>query len=305
MNINIFLKKIKHLGKALKFLLNGEEMLEEQKLILGSLLSRQIMHEKITNISEAEFKIFSQWGDDGIIQWLIHNIGIQHKSFIEFGVEDYQESTTRFLMMNNNWSGYIIDGNERNIRHIKNSNYYWRFELEAKHAFVDRENIVNLIKQSSVANNVGLLHIDIDGNDYWVWEVLEIRPEIVIVEYNSVFGNKRSITVPYRKDFDRTNAHCSNLYFGASLLALCHLAEKKGYSFIGCTSSGNNAYFVRNDRTNEVVKRVELEHGYVRSKARESRDEKGNLTFVTGEDRLQAIKGMPVTNVITGELEVL
>ena len=305
MNINMFLKKIKYLEKALKLFLNGEKIFEEQKLILGSFLSRQVVHEKITNISDAEFKIFSQWGDDGIIQWLIHNIEIQHKSFIEFGVEDYQESTTRFLMMNNNWSGYIIDGSERNIKRIKNSSYYWQFELKAIHAFVDHENIVDLIKRSSVGNNIGLLHIDIDGNDYWVWDVLEIRPEIVIIEYNSVFGNKRPISVPYREDFDRTKAHYSNLYFGASLPACCYLAEKKGYSFIGCTSSGNNAYFVRDDRINKIVKTVEIEDGYVCSKSRESRDEKGNLTFITGEDRLQAIKGMPVTNVITGELEVL
>ncbi|MBC2696380.1 MAG: hypothetical protein HF982_14115 [Desulfobacteraceae bacterium] len=303
--MNLFFEKIKYLGKILKFLLNGEKIYEEQKLILGSFLSRQVVLEKITNIFDAEFKIFSQWGDDGIIQWLIHNIEIQHKSFIEFGVDNYQESTSRFLMMNNNWSGYIIDGSKRNIKRIKNSSYYWRFELEAKHAFVDRKNIVSLIKQSSVGNNIGLLHIDIDGNDYWVWEVLEIRPEIVIIEYNSVFGNKRSITVRYQENFDRTKAHYSNLYFGASLPALCYLAEKKGYSFIGCTSSGNNAYFVRNDKTNKIVKKVEIEHGYVCSKARESRDKKGNLTFITGMNRLQAIKGMPVTNVITGELEVL
>jgi len=72
-----------------------------------------------------------------------------------------------------------------------------------------------------------LLHIDLDGNDYWVWKEIEIQPSIVILEYNSVFGLDRPITVPYRANFNRTNAHFSNLYFGASLKAMYDLSVKK------------------------------------------------------------------------------
>ena len=114
---------------------------------------------------------------------------------------------------------------------------------------------------------VDLLHIDLDGNDYWVWKEIEIQPSIVILEYNSVFGLDRTITVPYRSNFNRTNAHFSNLYFGASLKAMYDLTVKKGYSFIGCNSAGNNAYFIRKDKMNGFVREVTLEEGYVLSKS--------------------------------------
>jgi len=85
-----------------------------------------------------------------------------------------------------------------------------------------------------------------------------ISPIVVILEFNSVFGIDRSITVPYKKDFIRTQAHFSNLYFGASLRALYELSASKVYSFIGCNSAGNNAYFVRNDKLNDIVRETSL-----------------------------------------------
>lgn len=125
------------------------------------------------------------------------------------------------------------------------------------------------------------------------------------MEYNSVFGIDRAVTIPYDKNFCRTKAHYTNLYFGASLKALHHLANQKGYAFIGCNSAGNNAYFVRRDKMNEVVKELSLEEGYALSKARESRDKKGKLTYVTGRNRIEVIRGIPVYNILTEELESL
>jgi hypothetical protein len=163
-----------------------------------------------------------------------------------------------------------------------------------------------LIASSGLGPEVGILHIDLDGNDYWIWKAIdEISAEIVIIEYNSVFGIDRPITIPYDATFVRTSAHHSNLYWGTSLLALWRLAQQKGYGFIGCNSAGNNAYFVRRDRLNEVVGEISPEAGYVDSKFRESRDVEGRLTYLAGTERLKAIRGMPVYNVDTGSLEAL
>ncbi|MFM6253830.1 MAG: hypothetical protein ACKPEQ_32600, partial [Dolichospermum sp.] len=84
--------------------------------------------------------------------------------------------------------------------------------------------------------------MDIDGNDYWVWQAIDcINPAIVISEYNFRFGANKAVTVPYDASFVRSKAHYSNIYYGASLKALCILADKKGYAFVGCNSAGNNA----------------------------------------------------------------
>jgi hypothetical protein len=279
---------------------------EDEKLFLGRLFSELNKNKEVNSLKDIEFKVFSQWGDDGIIQFLISNLVIGKEIFIEFGVEDYRESNTRFLMMNNNWSGLVMDASSKNINRIRNSEYYWKYELTAVCAFIDRENINNLINSAGITGEIGLLHIDLDGNDYWIWDAIKvIYPTIVIVEYRSVFGPDRAITIPYQDSFSRNKAHFSNLYYGASLKAFCLLANNKGYGFIGCNSAGNNAYFVRRDKLNDKVKEITLEAGFIVSKFRESRDKKGNLTYLTGKDRLKAIEGFPVYNIVTDEIEEL
>lgn len=279
---------------------------ETQSMLIAQKLVETNRNKKIIDsLHEVEFKVFSQWGDDGIIQWLINNLDIREKSFVEFGVENYSESNTRFLLMNDNWSGLIMDGSEKKVKQIHNSYYYWKYDLTAKAAFVDRENINGLISEK-FQNRIGLLHIDIDGNDYWIWKAIEVViPDIVIVEYNSVLGLERPITIPYQKDFNRSSAHPSCLYYGTSIKALHHLAKKKGYAFIGCNSSGNNAYFIRKELLNENVKEVTLEKGFVLSKFRESNIDSKQLTYAGGDDRVKIIKGLPVFNVETNSIEPL
>jgi len=260
----------------------------------------------IKSLHESEFKVFSQWGDDGIIQYLISKLQIENKTFVEFGVEGYLESNTRFLLLNNNWSGLVMDGSKKNIEKIKKNEMYWKHDLIAKSAFITAENINQLISEENIQGNIGLLHIDIDGNDYWVWKALEtVTPVIMIVEYNSIFGYQRAITVPYRGDFVRTKAHYSNLYAGSSLLSLCDLAEEKGYAFVGSNSAGNNAYFVKKEALKKVkeVKELSVDEGYVESKFRESRDDEGKLNYLKGENRLNSLKGMPIYNTRLNRVE--
>jgi hypothetical protein len=259
----------------------------------------------IKSLHETEFKVFSQWGDDGIIQYLVNYLDIENKFFIEFGVEDYLESNTRFLLINDNWSGLVMDGSESNISKIKQSEIYWKQDLIAKYAFITRENINQLISDENIKNNIGLLHIDIDGNDYWIWKALKVvEPIIMILEYNSIFGYERAITIPYNADFIASTAHHSYLYFGASILSLCDLAEEKGYAFVGSNSAGNNAYFVKKEYLKEL-KPLTAKEGYVESKFRQSRDENGNLNYLRADEILESIKGMPIYNTRNHRIEDL
>ena len=255
----------------------------------------------IESLNEVEFKVFSQWGEDGIVQHLINQIPIENKTFIEFGVEDYREANTRFLLMNNNWKGLIFDESKKNIARIKKDNIYWKYELTAASHFITRENINDIIEMSGFKGDIGLLSIDIDGNDYWVWGAIDVvQPIIVICEYNNVFGNTKAVTIPYVPDFVRTKAHYSNLYYGASLIALCYLAEKKGYDFVGSNSAGSNAFFVRKDLSNKL-RILSTEEGYIESHIRESRNKDGTLSYIGGESRIELIKHLPVIDVTTGQ----
>lgn len=258
---------------------------------------------KVKSLKEVEMKVFSQMGEDGIIQYLINNIDVSCKKFIEFGVEDYSESNTRYLLMNDNWEGLVLDSSENNINRLYNQDYAWKHSLTAKHAFITRENINQLISENGFNGNIGLLSIDVDGNDYWIWDAITgINPDIVICEYNSVFGNNRPITIPYNADFSLTQYHFSNLYFGASLPALYELGLKKGYVFVGSNSAGSNAFFVNKEKAGRL-KEFSLEEGYVESKFRSSRNERGELTFLSGAERLNVIKGMDVFNIKKNSIE--
>ena len=300
-------KKIKLLeNDILNRLSNLNNKIEKEssvsKVLLGKLLAK-MNKGSVFSIHDVEFRVFSQFGDDGIIQYLVETIDIKKKKFIEFGVENYNESNTRFLLENNNWQGLIIDGEIKNVQYIKSTQNYWRHDLTAICEFVTAENINQLIYTAGFEGEVGLLHIDIDGNDYWVWKAISVvTPIIVIVEYNSLFGCERSITIPYDADFFRYKKHSSGLYAGASLKALYELAVEKGYRFLGSNSAGNNAYFVLDEYAGSLSA-LTCEQGYVAAKFREHRDEQGQLTFTRGVDAIEAIRGMPVFNTKTQQLE--
>lgn len=301
------MKRIKKLTDiVLHFLHSLRKSQQSDILLLGELLARQNKQlPVIEHLAASEFKVFSQGGDDGIIQYLINKIHIPDKTFIEFGVENYLESNTRFLLKHDNWSGLIIDGSAKATDFIKSDDVYYQQELKVITSFITAENINELISSQGIKGEIGLLSVDIDGVDYWIWKAITVvQPVIVIVEYNSVLGVERAVTVPYKPDFVRTRAHHSNLYFGASIKALCILAEEKGYAFVGSNSMGNNAYFIKKDRLGSL-KALTPEEGYVCSKFRESRDKKGNLTYLTGTARLDHIKGLPVYNVSSDKMESL
>jgi hypothetical protein len=257
----------------------------------------------LNDINKAEFKVFSQWGDDGIIQFLISYLSIDNKIFIEFGVENYLESNTRFLLLNNCWKGFIMDGSSDNINQIKNSNIYWQFHLEAQCQFITKENINALISSYTKIEEIGLLVIDIDGNDYWIWKHIDvIKPVVVIVEYNSLFGQERAITIPYKSDFNRTKAHFSNLYYGSSLAALVELGYNKGYNLVACNNHGNNAYFVRNDKMKQL-KKLTINQAYKQATFRESRNQENRLNYLNFEEAQQTIKGIDVINISNNQAE--
>ena len=280
--------------------------INDTKILIGKLISNKIKKTGILeNLHDAEFKVFSQWGDDGIIQYLVNRLDIPVKRFVEFGVSDYTEANTRFLLLNDNWSGLVLDCSEENVAYIKNDDIYWKHDLIASCVFVTNENINETLLDAGYTGEIGLLHIDVDGNDYWIWKAIDvITPVIAIIEYNSLFGPDRAITIPYDPTFSRIVAHHSGIYAGASLRALCDLAEGKGYAFIGSNSAGNNAYFIRKDRLGGITA-LNASQGYVASKFREHRDEQGQLTFLPGHEAIERIRGMKVLNTRSSEIEEL
>lgn len=186
-------------------------------------------YSKLDTLNIFEKKVYSQNGEDGIIEHIFDIIGTETKYFVEFGVEDGFECNTRLLSKKRGWRGLLMDGDG-------GSNNIQR-------EFVSPKNINKLFAKYNVPKEFDLLSIDIDSLDYYVWEAIKpiYKPRVVVVEYNSSIAPDLSLVVENEENFtwDETN------YFGASLAALRKLGLKKGYTLVACDKNGVNSFFVQ------------------------------------------------------------
>ena len=265
---------------------------------LGRVEIRQLSQSNSDLLSDHEFQVFSQWGEDGIIQFLIRSLKVTSKTFVELGVENYVESNTRFLLENNKWRGLVVDGSAENIDALKRGRTYWGHDLTAVREFITTKNVNKIIRENGFEGELGLLSIDLDGNDYWIWKEIDvINPVIVAIEYNYRFGSDLAVTIPYNEQFERGHAHPSNRYFGASLKALCLLAKQKGYVFVGCGTSGVNAFFVRADKKPAHIKELTPAEGYIAGSIAESFDDQGRFAKLSLEEEKRLLQSLPLVTV--------
>lgn len=216
--------------------------------IIRSLLSEPRYLEKHRLLRHGA-KVFSQADEDGILAEIFRRIGQRGRTFVEFGVGNGLECNSTWLLMQG-WKGLWIEQAKVQCEAIRQS---FSSFLDNKSLFLveDRitsENINRLIASAFPFGEIDLLSIDIDYNDYWIWQAIEVvAPRVVVIEYNASWIPPAAITVPYSADrkWNGTN------YFGASLCALTKLGAEKGYALVGCTLSGVNAFFVRNDLLEE------------------------------------------------------
>ena len=195
----------------------------------------------------------------------------------------------------------MLDGSDAHKRWLEGHPTGWRQEIKAVTAFIDRDNINRLIGGAGIEGDIGILSIDLDGNDLWILEAIDVvSPRILILEYNATFGPEAAVTVPYDPSFVRGEKHSSNLYWGASLAALTRTAKAKGFSLVGSNRAGNNAFYVRDD----VVGRLpvlEAADAWRPSRFRESRGPAGELTYVSDRtERLRLMRDMPVHDLDAG-----
>jgi hypothetical protein len=191
----------------------------------------------------------SQSDEEVILDRLLATIGAVPKVFIEFGFSGWEFNCVR-LAEDRSWQGLLLDGDRYNITVAKT--IYHR-DIEARHLWITLETLQQVVDFAR-GREVGVLSVDVDGNDYWFLQrLIGIRPAIVCVEIN-VFMGLRPIAVPYDPEFERTKKHKSWAYFGASLSAMHHLCRRHGYSLVAMSASGVNAFFVRDDLLTSVLR---------------------------------------------------
>lgn len=293
-------RRVKRKLKNSIFLIRQILQLDRTLVLQGQVRAEQILARgKLEKLSDAGFGVFAQTDEDGILSWLVDRIGCKHETFIEFGVHDYRESNTRYLLLTRNWCGLVMDGDEKNIEAIHSDDVGYMRDLLAVPAFITRDNIADLIRSADFSERVGILSVDIDGVDYWVLERIEIEADIIVVEYNDFLGDV-PVTVPYSPSFSRWLASPHATYWGASLAAFRHLLEGRGYVFVGTNLIGINAFFVHSDHADSIKEHLEsvVIHPCT---TRDARDSSGRISFQPYRAFAAEVADKPLIRVDTGE----
>lgn len=202
-----------------------------------------------SELNRYEISIWSQNGEDGILLRIFARIGTTSKRFVEIGIGDGHECNTRNLSASRGWTGLLLEAEKTLASSAKT--LYAGTGVEVVQAFVSAESANDLLRKAGMTGPIDLLSIDVDGNDYWLLEAIEVvDPRVVVVEYNASFGPARTVTIPYDPGFTRHPEE--PMYHGASLGALCKLATLRGYRLVGCDSCGVNAFFVKESELGEL-----------------------------------------------------
>jgi hypothetical protein len=247
-----------------------------------------------TALRRSEFKVFSQDGEDGLLLHLFSKVGTTERRFVEFGIGDPRKCNTANLALSFGWSGLLMDAVPQIVDEAQ------RFYREQSRVDLPRvkivlqhvtpENINEVLRAHGMGGEIDLLSIDIDGNDYWVWEAIEAtRARVVVIEYNASLGPDDSLVTVYDPSFNRYARHPRGWYHGASLAALEKLGRAKGYSLVGCESTGLNACFVRADLAKGKLQALSAAEAYY--------PEARRLRIATAEEQYESLRHLDFVRV--------
>ena len=201
-----------------------------------------LLREMDTRLAKYGRKQYSQNDEDGILEYLLLFLQPARKFFVEVGVAPPWENGA-FLpvekhglecncrrLREQGWQGIFLDGQQ------------YPPSVGVINAFLTAENINDVLFEHAVPQDLALFSLDVDGNDYWIWERLSYDPMVVVIEYNGSIPAHESKAIAYDPKFSWRVAGFTN-YYGASLRAMCNLGWKKGYTLV--YANGVNAFFVK------------------------------------------------------------
>ncbi|MEI6300034.1 MAG: hypothetical protein WCR74_01195 [Betaproteobacteria bacterium] len=232
--------------RAINYLL---DVRDRQRIAIGLSKGAAMMQARnvdLTRPASWEFSGFSQNGEDGILDVLRKHLLASNRYFVEIGAADGIENNTAWLLVAEKYNGLLIEGSPHLVERAKRTVIGYSIGAEIHNMFVTTESVQE-IKALTLHHDPDVFSLDIDGNDYYIAKaVLDggFRPKIFVVEYNSVFGAERSMTVEYKSDFVFTKAHSSHLYYGVSIAGWRKFFAQHGYRFVTVDRNGVNGFFV-------------------------------------------------------------
>lgn len=264
------LQKNRHLhGETWKMIRNNRARVDVgTKNLLMQMYRERAANGEVLSFQDVAYSNYSQFGEDGVLEYIFALIGTANKVVVEMCCGTAAECNATNLIINHNWGGLLLDGNEKNIAQGKT--FFNRLMTHYRHprlmsAWITKSNINDLIRDNIIAGEIDLFSLDIDGIDYWLLKSLEIiTPRVIILEAHMWLGPDLEYTVPYSDDFvigsREFEGSLTRMHGGASVRAFKSLCEEKGYRLVG--KIGNlspNVIFIKNGIGEEYFPAIEVE----------------------------------------------
>lgn len=196
----------------------------------------------------------SQYGEDGILDEIFRRLNIKTGWFVEFGASDGIFCNNTSGLVKKGWKGIYIEGDVVKFQELeKNMRKHKDIICICKYISLEKGYSINeTLANTDIPKDFDLFNIDIDGNDYWVWESLIYIPKVVVIEYNSNFNPDESKVIKYNPNhsWDETR------YYGASALAMYKLGRLKGYTLVAKTK--DNLIFIKDEYMKERFKSFDV-----------------------------------------------
>lgn len=253
----------------------------EQALLVSQwhMMRQQLPPEALPKLSQVGFKAFSQFEEDGLLLYIFSIIGAKSRRVVEICAGSGQECMAANLIINHGWEGLLFDGDEGSVR--QGAAFYashprtWLHPPKFVHAWITKDNINSLVADNGFAGDIDLLSLDIDGNDYWIWQALHVvSPRVFICETQDAVPHDRAVTQPYSEKYCLDAEKQASGFFSVSLAAMRKLCAEKGYRLIGTHRYGFNAIFMRNDVGMEYFPEISVENALDNPYSRRSAAEK-------------------------------
>ena len=302
--VNLKTKISKRIREFLRRALTVEPV--NQKINIGLLTSHAMSARKhsMKDLWDAEFRVFSQFGEDGIVDLLLDELQISKPRIMEIGAGDFSECNSRFALHKRNCSAYLVDMREDLQRGLQESEIRWKASVAVEIAKIDEKNIKDIESRAiRFLKYIDVISLDIDGIDFWIAQHINWNGiKIAIVEYNPVFGAKLSVSIPKDTFSSRFEHHYSGLVYGASLLAWIEFFASKDMRFVGTNRAGNNAFFVPPSLAGNLPFRlpdISQLDAYVDWQIRDSRNQDQTLSSLSLEQARNLISGVELIETNT------
>lgn len=241
----------------------------EQVLMMNQyrLMKKLLSKDEMPSLNEVGFRVHSEFEEDGILLYIFSLIDTTNKRVVEICAGNGAQCMAANLIVNHGWEGLLFDGDERNIaestKFFASHRSTFAHPPIIKHAWITRENINELIGSADFKGEIDLLSLDIDGNDYYIMEAIDVvKPRVIICEVQNVIPSDLALTIPYREDFYYKDGKQHEEFRSVSLLAMTKLLNKKGYRLVGGHQYGFNVFFILNGVGEDYFPEVSVESVY-------------------------------------------